>query len=80
MRIIVALSCPWSSSASTAWLVPSVPDAPWFLITGTLFMLWAVGALLINLLREALTRELLPISSQHRRSIFKVARIVLLSS
>ena len=53
-------------------------DAPWFQITGTLFMLWAVGALLINLLREALTRGLLPISTQHGRSIFRVARIVLL--
>jgi len=53
-------------------------NAPWFQITGTLLMLWAVGALLINLLREALTRELFPISTQHGRSIFRVARIVLL--
>ena len=53
-------------------------NAPWFQITGTLLMLWAVGALLINLLREALTRGLLPISTQHGRSIFRVARIVLL--
>jgi small-conductance mechanosensitive channel len=53
-------------------------DAPWFQITGTLLMLWAVGALLINLLREALTRELLPISPSHGRTTFRVARIVLL--
>ncbi len=53
-------------------------NAPWFQITGTLLMLWAVGALLINMLREALTRELLPIESSHGRSIFRVARIVLL--
>jgi small-conductance mechanosensitive channel len=53
-------------------------DAPWFQITGTLLMLWAVGALLINLLRETLTRGLLPISTQHGRTTFRVARIVLL--
>ena len=53
-------------------------NAPWFQITGTLFMLWAVGALLINLLREALTRGLFPISSSHGRTTFRVARIVLL--
>jgi small-conductance mechanosensitive channel len=53
-------------------------DAPWFQITGTLFMLWAVGALLINMLREALTRDLFPIASSHGRSIFRVARLVLL--
>jgi len=52
--------------------------APWFVITGSLLMLWALGALLINLLREALTREHLPISSSHGKSIFRVARFVLL--
>jgi small-conductance mechanosensitive channel len=52
--------------------------APWFLITGNLLMLWAVGALLINLLREALTREHLPIPQGHGQSIFRVARYVLL--
>ena len=53
-------------------------NAPWFQIMGTLLMLWALGALLINLLRETLTRELLPISPSNGRSIFRVARIVLL--
>lgn len=52
--------------------------APWFLITGNLLMLWALGALLINLLRESLTRGILPIPPGPGKSIFRVARIVLL--
>jgi len=53
-------------------------EAPWFVITGSLLMLWAVGALLINLLREALTREHLPIPIRYGQSIFRVARFVAL--
>ena len=52
--------------------------APWFLITGRLLMLWALGALIMNLLREALTQDLLPIQDESGRSIFRVGRIVLL--
>ncbi len=52
--------------------------APWFLITGDLLMLWSVGALLIRLLRESLTRGLFPIPESYGRAIFRVARIFIL--
>lgn len=53
-------------------------EAPWFLFVGRLLKLWMVGALLLNLLRESLTRDLLPIPSRYGNSIFRVARVVLL--
>jgi len=53
-------------------------QAPWFLFVGSLLKLWMVGALLVNLLRESLTRDLLPIPSRFGISIFRVARVVLL--
>jgi small-conductance mechanosensitive channel len=79
MRIVVASLMPLVLFGAYRLIRAFISyDAPWFLITGTLFMLWAVGALLINLLREALTRGLFPISSSHGRTTFRVARIVLL--
>ena len=79
MRIVVASLMPLVLFGAYSLIRAFVSyKAPWFQITGTLLMLWAVGALLINLLREALTRELLPISSSHGLTTFRVARIVLL--
>ncbi len=79
MRIVVASLMPLVLFGAYSLIRAFISySAPWFRITGTLLMLWAVGALLINLLRETLTRELLPISSGHGRTIFRVARIVLL--
>ena len=79
MRIVVASLMPLVLFGAYSLIRAFISyDAPWFQITGTLLMLWAVGALLINLLREALTRELLPISSSYGRATFRVARIVLL--
>ena len=79
MRIVVASLMPLVLFGAYSLIRAFVSyNAPWFQITGTLLMLWAVGALLINLLREALTRGLFPISSSHGRTTFRVARIVLL--
>ncbi len=79
MRIVVASLMPLVLFGAYSLIRVFISySAPWFQITGTLFMLWAVGALLINLLREALIRELLPIPARHGRSIFRVARLVLL--
>jgi small-conductance mechanosensitive channel len=52
--------------------------APWFWLTGHLLKLWAVGALLLSLLRESLTRDIFPIPSAYGRSIFRISRIVVL--
>ena len=79
MRVVVASLMPLILFGAYSLIRAFVSyNAPWFQITGTLLMLWAVGALLINLLREALTRSLFPISSSHGRTTFQVARIVLL--
>ena len=79
MRIVVASLMPLILFGAYSLIRAFVSyNAAWFQITGTLLMLWAVGALLINLLREALTRGLFPISSSHGRTTFRVARIVLL--
>ena len=53
-------------------------QAPWFLFTGQLLKLWMLGALLLNVLRESLTRDLFPIPSRYGISIFRVARIIIL--
>ncbi|MEW6444342.1 MAG: mechanosensitive ion channel domain-containing protein [bacterium] len=53
-------------------------QASWFWLTGKLLKLWAVGALLLNLLRESLTRDLLPVPRDYGRSIHRVARMVVL--
>lgn len=53
-------------------------NAPWFQLLGRLFQLWAVGALLINLLRETLTRDILGIPENYGRPVFRVSRIVIL--
>jgi len=53
-------------------------QAPWFLFTGNLLKLWMVGALLLNLMRESLTRNILPIPARAGTSIFRVARVVVL--
>ena len=53
-------------------------EADWFRLIGHLLGLWAVGALVINLLREGLTRELLPSASEYGISIFRWARVALL--
>ncbi|MGW8322802.1 MAG: hypothetical protein ACWGSD_14720, partial [Thermodesulfobacteriota bacterium] len=72
MRIVVASLMPLILFGAYSLIRAFVSyNAPWFRITGTLLMLWAVGALLINLLREALTRELLPISPSHGRTTFR---------
>ncbi len=79
MRILVASLIPLLLFGAYSLIRAFISyDAPWFRITGNLFMLWAVGALLINLLREGLTREFLPISAGRGLPFFRVARIVLL--
>lgn len=50
----------------------------WFWLTGQMLKLWAVGALILHLLRESLTRRLLPVSAEHGHAVFRVARLVVL--
>jgi small-conductance mechanosensitive channel len=52
--------------------------ATWFQLLRSLLILWAIGSLIINLLREMLTRDLFQSTAQYGKQIFFVARLVLL--
>ncbi|MEJ2168693.1 MAG: mechanosensitive ion channel [Desulfobacterales bacterium] len=52
--------------------------ADWFQLTGKLMILWAVGSLIINLLRESLTQNLFPATSRYGKRIFQLARLAVL--
>ena len=55
-------------------------EAEWFRLIGRLLLLWAVGSLVINLLRELLTREYFGISLARGRSLFRPSHLVVLYS
>ena len=50
----------------------------WFQIIGRLLGLWAVGALLLRLLKESLTRDLFKATAKHGRTVHRWARLALL--
>ncbi len=52
--------------------------AAWFQLTGRLLGLWAIGALLISLLRESLTRDLFKVTARHGKTVFTLARLATL--
>jgi small-conductance mechanosensitive channel len=53
-------------------------SAVWFQLIGRLLGFWAVGALLLRLLKESLTRDLFKVTAQHGRTIYRWARLALL--
>jgi len=53
-------------------------SAVWFQLLGRLLGFWAVGALLLRLLKESLTRDLFKVTTQHGRAIYRWARLALL--
>ncbi|MEJ2445991.1 MAG: mechanosensitive ion channel, partial [Exilibacterium sp.] len=55
-------------------------EAAWFRLIGRLLLLWSAGSLMINLLRELLTREFFGISLERGRSIYRPARLIVLYS
>jgi small-conductance mechanosensitive channel len=52
--------------------------AVWFQLMGRLLGLWAVGALLLRLLKEWLTRDLFKVTMEYGRTIYRWARLALL--
>jgi hypothetical protein len=50
----------------------------WFRLTGRLLGLWVFGALIINLLREALTRDLFPVTVAYGKTIFRLTHLAVL--
>lgn len=55
-----------------------VYEAEWFQLIGKLILLWTVGTLAINLLRELLTKGNIRSASQHGQSIFRLSRLTIL--
>jgi len=79
LRIVVAALIPLALLAAYSLVNGLVAyRAPWFAILGRLLILWAVGALLLNLLRESLTRDLFPVTAAYGRSIYRLVRLALL--
>ncbi len=52
--------------------------ASWFLFIQQVLILWTVGAVLINLLREVLFHDLFPVAPTYGKTLFHVCRIVLI--
>ncbi len=79
VRIVVASLMPLILLGAYALMNALIEyKAPWFRITGRLLVLWAVGGLLIGLLRESLTRDLFKVTAQYGRTIFQLARLALI--
>ncbi|MDA8139066.1 MAG: mechanosensitive ion channel [Desulfobacteraceae bacterium] len=77
IHIIVAALLPWVLLAAYALVDALISyDAGWFTLIGRLLKLWAIGALIISLLREMLTGGLLKTAHEHGKSIFRLARLV----
>jgi len=78
LRIVVAALIPLVLLAVYSLLNALVHyDAVWFVVLGRLFILWAAGALVLNLLRESLTRDLFEATRKYGRSIYRLVRLVL---
>ncbi len=79
LRLVVAALFPLLLLSAFALLNAMIQyQAAWFLLTGRLLGLWAVGALIAGLLRESLTRDLFSVTAQYGRAIYRLARLALL--
>ena len=78
VRIVVAAVIPLVLLAGYSLVDALVKyDAAWFVIAGRLIILWALGALVLNLLRESLTRDLFEVTTKYGRAIYRLVRLVL---
>ena len=53
-------------------------EAPWFLLTGRLLGLWAVGALLISLIHGIVKQKIFFIQTEYGDTIFRMFRLIIL--
>jgi small-conductance mechanosensitive channel len=53
-------------------------SAVWFQLIGRLLGFWTIGALLLRLMKELLTRDLFKVTAQYGKTIYRWARIALL--
>ena len=81
LRIVVAALIPLALLAAYSLVNALVRyEAAWFIVIGRLLILWSVGALLLNLLRESLTRDLFEVTKKYGRSVYRLVRLVLFYS
>ncbi|MBN2033250.1 MAG: mechanosensitive ion channel [Deltaproteobacteria bacterium] len=52
--------------------------AAWFRLTGRMLVLWAVGAPILRLLKETLTRDLFEVTANYGKVIFRYGRLIIL--
>ena len=79
IRVVVSALIPLSLLGAFALINSMIEySAVWFQIVGRLLGLWAVGALLLRLLKESLTRDLFKGTAQHGRTIYRWTRLALL--
>ena len=79
LRIVVAALFPLLLLSAFALINAMIRyQAAWFQLTGRLLGLWAIGGLIVGLLRESLTRDLFSVAALYGRSIFQLARLALL--
>ena len=79
IKVVVSALIPLSLLGAFA-LINAMIDysAAWFQLTGRLLGFWAAGALLLQLLKESLTRDLFKATAQYGRTIYRWTRLALL--
>ncbi|MGD8610506.1 MAG: hypothetical protein PVI93_05785, partial [Desulfobacterales bacterium] len=79
LKVVVAALIPLLLLGAFALINAMITyKAAWFQLTGRLLVLWAIGALLISLLRESLTRDLFQATARYGEKIFNLARLAAL--
>jgi small-conductance mechanosensitive channel len=79
IKVVVSALIPLLLLAAYA-LINAMIDysAVWFQLIGRLLVFWAVGALLLRLLKESLIRDLFKVTARHGRTIYRWARLAVL--
>jgi small-conductance mechanosensitive channel len=79
LRVLVAALIPLLLLGAFSLVNAAIKyKAPWFQLTGRLLGIWAFGALIISLLRELLTQDLLPTTAQHGPRLFRMFSLAVL--
>jgi small-conductance mechanosensitive channel len=79
IKVVVSALIPLTLLGAFA-LINAMIDysAVWFQLIGRLLGFWTIGALLLRLMKELLTRDLFKVTAQYGRTIYRWARIALL--
>jgi small-conductance mechanosensitive channel len=79
IKVVVSALIPLLLLAAFALINAMIEyTAVWFQLIGRLLGFWAVGALLLRLLKESLTRDLFKVTALYGRTLYRWARLALL--